>query len=195
MIKRLRSAHCSLTAVAATTLFALGACSSDHDRTPTEAAPTKETLAEALAATPKLSIVAGALGQTGLAQVFDGASAYTILAPDNAAFDALGELSEKLQRPANRAAMAAVLRDHTLPGYVTPADIETALKNKNGPVEIETMGDHTLTFRQSRNGIAVTSEDGSSAELAGPAVKASNGVAIPIDGLLKKVDAAVLSAS
>jgi uncharacterized surface protein with fasciclin (FAS1) repeats len=195
MIKRLRSAHCSLTAVAAMSLFALGACSSGYDQTPTETAPTKDTLAEAIAATPKLGIVAGALVQTGLGQVFDGASAYTILAPDDAAFKALGKLGEKLQSPANRAAMAAILRDHTLPGYVTPADIETALKNKNGPVEIETMGNHTLTFSQSGNGIEVTNEDGSNAELAGPAVKASNGVAIPIDGLLKKVDAAALSAS
>ena len=196
MITCLRSSsHCSLAAVAAMSLLALGACKSSNSQAPSEAAPTKDTLAEAIATTPKLSIVAGALGQTGLAQVFDGASAYTILAPDDAAFKALGKTSEKLRSPANRAAMAAILRDHVLPGYVTPAEIETALRNKHGSVDVETMGNHTLTFRQSGNGIEITNQDGSSAELAGPAVKASNGVAIPIDKVLKKVGASALSAS
>jgi hypothetical protein len=52
---------------------------------------------------------------------------------------------------------------------------------------MRTMGDHTLTFTRSNDTITVTSEDGASAEFAGEALRASNGVAIPLDGVLREV--------
>ena len=52
---------------------------------------------------------------------------------------------------------------------------------------MRTMGDHTLTFTAEGDTITVSAEDGSSAEFAGDALRASNGVAIPLDGVLRKV--------
>ena len=180
-----------LMAFAALSLLAASACSEDAEQGNEQASaePSDDTLAEALSGADDMSAVASALGDSGLAQVFDGAGSYTIFAPNDAAFDKLGEAGNALREPGQTAAMAAVLRDHIVPGYLTPADIEAALEAQDGRVKVETMGDHTLTFTRSGDGIMVTSEDGSRAMLTGTSLKASNGVAIALDGVLKKLDA------
>ncbi|MXO58055.1 hypothetical protein GRI89_00655 [Altererythrobacter salegens] len=177
-----------LAALAALSLLALGACDSSDASPSGDAAPTKDTLAEAISDDSSLSTISGALSQTGLAQVFDGVGSYTLLAPNNDAFDGLGDIGDDLRDPAQKAAMAAILRDHVLPGYMTPADIASAVEAKGGSVDVETMGNHKLTFSKSGKTIKVTGEDGSSALFTGDAVRASNGVAIPLDGVLKKFD-------
>ena len=84
--------------------------------------------------------------------------------------------------------MVAILRDHIVPGYLTPADIENAIElAEDGSVEIRTMGNHTLTFTSEGDTITVTGEDGASAKFAGDALRASNGVAIPLDTVLRKI--------
>ena len=180
-----------LAAFAALALLAVPACSADEtaDQTDAESEPTDDTLAAAISDADGLTVVASALGDSGLAQVFDGAGSYTIFAPNDAAFEALGETGAALREPGQSAAMAAVLRDHIVPGYLTPADIESAIEAQGGAVKVETMGDHALTFTRADDGIRVTSEDGSAAMLTGNALKARNGVAIALDGVLKKVDA------
>ena len=79
----------STSALAAAAL-ALQACSGgadDADR----AEVSSGTLASLVADADELSIVSETLGDAGLAQVFDGAAAYTLFAPQDAAFEALGE--------------------------------------------------------------------------------------------------------
>ncbi|WP_305098195.1 fasciclin domain-containing protein [Croceibacterium aestuarii] len=179
-----------LAALAALSLFALGACNSADKSQPEEPEriTASDTLAGAISADSSLSTVSEALGETGLAQVFDGAGSYTLLAPNNAAFDALGEIGDDLRNPARKAVLAAILRDHILPGYMTPKDIASAIDAKGGSVDVETMGNHTLTFSKSGDTIAVTGEDGAQAEIAGEALTANNGVAIPLNAVLKTFD-------
>lgn len=185
-----RTSRRPLAAFAALSFVSVSACSAEGgSQDQSTAEPSVETLAEALSDADDLSTVASALGDSGLVQVFDGAGSYTIFAPDDAAFEALGDAGAALREPGQSAAMAAVLRDHIVPGYLTPADIEAALEAQDGSVKVETMGDHSLTFTRADDGIKVTGEDGSSAMLTGTALQASNGVAITLDGVLKKVDA------
>jgi uncharacterized surface protein with fasciclin (FAS1) repeats len=178
------------TAFAAATLT-LGACADEAEDGQTgqaaEAEPSGETLAEAVSDAEGLTTVAEALRDVGLTQVFDGAGSYTILAPNDDAFAALGETREALTEPDQRAAIAAVLRDHIVPGYLTPADIEAAIDAQGGAVQAESMGEQTLRFTRDGEGIRVTSEDGSTAMIAGEALRARNGVAIPVDGVLKNL--------
>jgi uncharacterized surface protein with fasciclin (FAS1) repeats len=167
------------------------ACNSDSDDAgePT-AQVSRETLATVVADADGLSVAANAMSDAGLAQVFDGAAAYTMLVPQDSAFEALGEPGQALRSPEQRAAMVAVLRDHIVPGYLTPEDIANAIDQAdNGSVKMRTMGDHAVTFTQEGETITATSEDGSTAKFAGDALRASNGVAIPVDGVLKKVTA------
>jgi len=177
----------ALAALGAAAL-ALQGCSSNETGAEETAEASDETLAAMVAEADGLSTVSDALTEAGLAQVFDGAAAYTLFAPQDGAFEELGEAGDDLRSPEQRAAMVAILRDHIVPGYLTPDDIANAVEMADdGSVEMRTMGDHVLTFTGEGDVITVTSEDGSKASFAGDALRASNGVAIPLDGVLKKV--------
>lgn len=179
----------ALVALAATALVLQG-CSGDDAAEDEATEVSTKTLASLIMETDGLSTVAGVIGEAGLAEVFDGAASYTLLAPTDSAFDVLGEAGEELRSPEQRPAMVAVLRDHIVPGYLTPADIATAIEAADdGRVEMRTMGDHVVTFTGDGEAITVTAEDGATARFAGEALLGSNGVAIPLDGVLRKVDA------
>lgn len=154
--------------------------------TAAEASPTGQKLAAAVAGSAALSTFGKALTDTGVSGAFDGAASYTVFAPTDAAFGKLGDPGKLLFQPEQRAALAEVVRNHILPGYFTPSDIRSALDKANGKsVTMPTMGKGALTFAKSGDGISVTSSDGAKAMISGDPVLASNGVAIPVDGVLK----------
>jgi uncharacterized surface protein with fasciclin (FAS1) repeats len=162
----------------------LAACSGGNDDEEVTAAPSTETLAALVSRDDDLSTVSATLKDAGLAQVFDGTAAYTLLAPRDEAFEALGEAGTALRSEEQRPAMVAVLRDHIVPGYLTPADIDKAIElADDGKVAMRTMNGHTLTFAEADGAITATSEDGKTVRFDGDALLASNGVAIPVDGL------------
>ncbi len=187
MIERLCPPRPLLGAMAAAALLA--ACSEETgDDGDATADVSSDTLASMVADADGMSVAANAMSDAGLAPVFDGAAAYTVLVPQDSAFEALGEAGEDLRTAEQRPAMVAILRDHIVPGYLTPEDIANAIEqDDDGSVEMKTMGDHTLTFTQEGETITVSSEDGSTAQFAGEPLRASNGVAIPLDGVLKQV--------
>lgn len=172
-------------------LMPLAACSGNADKTsgakPEASASSGDTLAEALSGEGDLSKLNGALKDTGLSQVFDNGASYTIFAPTDAAFEKLGDAGKALVQAKDKALLAAVLRDHIVPGYLTPDDIGTAIDSQGGQVKVQTMGGHKLAFTREGKGYRVKGEDGSEAMIAGDPVTAADGVAIPVDGVLKKV--------
>ena len=177
-------------AFGAALLIPLAACGSGSQEGTAEpaASPGGGTLASAVTDAPGLTVVSTALKSTGLANVFDGAAPYTLLAPDDDAFGALGAAGTTLRQPENSAALAAILRDHILPGYVTVADIDAALKAANGKaVRMTTMGDTEVRFVREGDAVVVTAADGARAKIDGAALTASNGVVIPLDAVLRKL--------
>ncbi|WP_195908383.1 fasciclin domain-containing protein [Novosphingobium sp. Gsoil 351] len=186
--------HRSLAwALAALALVPLAACDKADKAATDDAAPkvSSETLTAAIGGTPGLTTVAAALKGTGLANVFDGTAPYTLLAPDDDAFGKLGETGTMLKAPENGAAMASVIKAHVLPGYVTVKDIDAALKAARGkPVRMTTMAGDEVTFVRDGEALSVTAADGSTARVSGSDVAAGNGVAIPVDTVLKKVPSA-----
>lgn len=178
-------------AMAAATALAVPACKSETaaDNDQAEASgPSGQTLAAMVAGADGLSTVSEGLKDAGLVQVFDGTAPYTVLAPRDAAFEKLGEAGADLKQPEQRAALAAILRDHILPGYLTPEDIGKAIDRAAGnSVKMKTMGDHVVSFARDGDVIVATQADGATARFAGDALLAGNGVAIPVDGVLKKV--------
>ena len=179
-----------LALAAAAGVLAIGACDSaaDDEANGDTTEVSSETLAEEVADADELSAVSEVLRDAGLAQVFDGTAAYTIFAPQDAALDKLGEAGKALRSPEDRPAMVAILRDHIVPGYLTPDDIAKAIEmDEDGTVEMRTMADHVLKFTREGETVTVTAEDGASARFAGDALRASNGVAIPIDGVLRNI--------
>ena len=168
----------------------LGACSKSEN-TPgenTKVAATANSLTGALDSAGGMSTVSGGLTSTGLATIFDGKGSYTVIAPTDAAFAKLGDTGAALTQPEQRSALAAILRDHIVPGELTAADIGKAIDAADDhAVKMRTMGSGDLTFRKASGGIQVTASDGATAMLAGTELKAKGSVAIPADGVLKKI--------
>lgn len=168
----------------------LTACADGNDTASEKAAvsadPAEQTLAAAIGGAPGLTTVSGALAEAGLAGVFDGPGSYTVLAPDDDAFAKLGDAGKTLTEAEHRAELVAILRGHILPGHLTPDAIKKAIAAKKGPVTVRTLADGSVTFAANGDAISVTGEDGTKATIDGEALVASNGVVLPIDGLVKK---------
>lgn len=173
-----------LTCLAAATMLA--GCSGDKTPQVAESGePSTQTLASSIGSAPGLKTFGTALKDTGIATVFDGTAAYTVFAPTDDAFGKLGDAGKALMQPEQKAALAEVLRDHVVPGYLTPQDIDGALAAAKGkPVKMPTMGKGSLTFARSGEAITVTSADGAVAKFDGQPLLAGNGVAIPVDTVL-----------
>lgn len=175
-----------LAAIAVMGLVPLAACSDNADEEAAAPAKAGGDLASALAGADDLSQFSAALTGAGLAEVFKGPGDYTVLAPDDAAFDKLGDSGKQLQQPDQKAILAAILREHILPGAMTREDIAQALDNAKGtPVTVATMGSGAVQFSKEGDAIIATGADGSRATLSADAVKGTNGVAIPINSFLK----------
>ena len=181
-----------LGTLSALALVSLAGCGQATDKTATAAAASEEpsgsTLNAAIGDAAGMSTLAAALKGTGLNSVFDGTAPYTLLAPQDGAFGALGDTAKMLTAPENGAAMVQVLKAHVLPGYMTVADIEASLTRAKGkPVRMTTMAGGEVTFARTGETLTVTAADGSTAKVSGKEITASNGVAIPVDAVLKKI--------
>lgn len=146
------------------------------------------TLAGALNSEGNMTKLQGALAKSELTGVFDGPGSYTLLAPNDAAFAALGEEGEALLDEEQHPLLVGLLREHMLPGHVTPELIAEAIKAKGGPVTMTTLGNGKLTFTQDGDSISVSLEDGTTASFTGTPIATSNGVLIPLDAVLVPKD-------
>lgn len=174
-----------MTFAAAFALAPLAACFDGTGNSSEEVVAADATLATALADSDNLSTIAQALGDTGLAQTFDGAGSYTVFAPTDDVFAGLGDAGAILMEEERRPLLVAVLRDHIVPGHLTPDSIRDAIGMQDGPVEMTTLGEGTLSFAIEGSDVVVTGPDNATARIAGDAIETSNGVAIPLDSLLK----------
>lgn len=171
---------------AATGLMVLAGCSQqDAGEKPVAATgdAAAGTVAAAVAGSADHRRLAAALTGTQLAPVLDGKGDYTLLAPSDAAFEALGDKATALAGEDQRPLMIAVLRGHILPGQVTPKAIEAAIARKQGPVEMRTMAGGTVRFSKSGDGYTV-SNGAETANLSGATIAAANGAVLPVDKVL-----------
>lgn len=182
-----------LASIAATAL-ALGGCERAEDG---EAATLAEdtvdqTLTASISQADGLSTVAGVITEANLAAVFDGASAYTVLAPTDDAFAELGDAAEQLTPDGDTAPMIALLRNHIVTGHLRPDDLRTALADdEDGEVEMASVGSDPVTFMMDGDTIVARGPDGAQVRLlVDRAVEANNGVLIPVDGILRRLPTA-----
>jgi len=152
--------------------------------------PGRETVAAGLAGDGDLSRLNGIVGNAGLADLLGGTGPYTVFAPDNGAFDALGaERADALNGAAMRPQAIALLRAHIVPGVVTRNDLEAAIqRNGTRPTHMRTMAGGELTFTRDGEAIVVAGEGGSHARLVEETLS-SNGAIERIDGLLVPAEA------
>ncbi|KWV95417.1 fasciclin domain-containing protein [Erythrobacter sp. AP23] len=172
--------------VAIVSLPLLAACGDVEPDQP-EIATTEDgslTLAAALGTNDDLGRLQQALAQSELSGVFDGPASYTVLAPTDMAFEDLRTDGTALLEEDQRPILVAILRDHLLPGHVTPEGIEEAIRTQGGPVTMTTLGETDVVFTKSGDTITVEMGGAARATLSGTAIAANNGVVIPIDSVL-----------
>jgi uncharacterized surface protein with fasciclin (FAS1) repeats len=181
--------HKIMTATTLALALALSGCGQDGDGKTAAVAQSGETnLAKALDGKDNMSTVSDALKTTGLGGIFANAGSYTLIAPTDTAFTQLGEKAEALESKEDSAALAAIVRAHLVPGYLTRDDIAKAIEaNAGKPVKMVTLGNTQLEFAKNGDAITVTSEDGATGRLAGEAVAAGPSIALPVDAVLKRL--------
>lgn len=143
------------------------------------------TVAVAIEADGDLGRIEEIARNAGLLELLGGTGPYTLFAPDDAAFAALGEgRAEELKGEALRPQAIALLRAHIVPGVVARRDLVAALERAGAePVEMRTMAGGVLTFSREGDAIVVSGADGARARLVEETL-ASNGAVQRVDALL-----------
>ena len=173
----------ALATVAA--LLATTACNKgdgDHKNAQTSEASKiagDKTIAAGLPADSKFMASAKA---AGLDQTLAGPGPYTVLVPDDAAFNGAGDTFAT--DPSNRAQLTGAITNLILPGTVLVADIDRAIDNNKGKDVLATMGGGTLTATKEGGKTVMTDSAGHKATITKGDEMFSNGVVHHIDAVL-----------
>jgi len=160
--------------------FGVAACGGGDDETTgsttaTEekaSAATEENVVAVAQQTPDLSTLVKAVGAAGLVETLEGPGPYTVFAPTNKAFEALGGTLDTLLEPQNKAELAEILTYHVVPGELTSSELSDGQK-------LKTVQGDTLEVRIAGGEVTVNG-----AKVVTPDVEASNGVVHVIDEVL-----------
>lgn len=162
----------------------IAGCSSEAETTAQAEGASSATLATLLAEADGFGTASRALVDTGLAPVFDGPGTYTLLAPSDDAFGALGQAGTALMAEDQRAVLVALLRNHIVPGQIDVASVRSAIEAKGGPVQMRTLGGGTVSFSLEGENLVVAGEGQRAVIDTAGQVIASNGAMLPIDAVL-----------
>lgn len=181
-----------LTLATSGALFALAACNAGGadgnaatpDAQTSEAAKAAgdKTIATGLAADGKFMAAAKA---AGLDQTLAGPGPYTVIAPDDAAFNGLpAGTYDNWVKPSNRAQLTGVMTNMILPGTVMAEDIGKAIDAGKGKAVLATMGGGTLTATKEGDSIVLTDATGKKATVTKPDDRFTNGVVHHVNAVL-----------
>ena len=176
-----------LTTIAAAGVLALGAagCGDDGEdsaasattpaetSTPTPSAEAAQDIVALASATPDLSTLVSAVQAADLVETLQGDGPFTVFAPTNDAFTAVGQDTlDTLLAPEGKEQLTDILTYHVVPGELTAADLED--------------GQELTTVQGGKLQVSIEGEEVriGDATVAMPDVEASNGVVHVIDGVL-----------
>jgi uncharacterized surface protein with fasciclin (FAS1) repeats len=124
------------------------------------------------AETPELSTLVDAVTAAELVETLEEPGPYTVFAPTNEAFEALGNTLDTLLEPANKEELTEILTYHVVPGELTASELSDGQ-------QLETVQGDSLRVKIDGEEVTV---DG--AKVVTPDVEASNGVVHVIDEVL-----------
>lgn len=167
---------------AALALFALSACDSETGASTASGTElTDATLGEAMASEPQASGLVAAIDKAGLSEIFSAPAGYTVIAPPNEAFEGVGDGTGGVPT----AVLAAMLREHMLPGQLDIDAIRAAIGENGGKVTLATLGTGMIEFTLDGETVVATHVDSKQqVRLTGSGVQANNGALLLADGLL-----------
>jgi uncharacterized surface protein with fasciclin (FAS1) repeats len=143
----------------------------------TEAAPT-QNIVEIASATADLSTLVTAVQAAGLVETLSGEGPFTVLAPTNAAFEALPEGTlDTLLKPENKEQLSDILTYHVVSGSVMSSDLTNGQK-------VKTVNGQELTVEITDGNVFFVDAKGGKAQVTTADVKATNGVVHIINAVL-----------
>ena len=126
-----------------------------------------------------------AVKAAGLVETLKGPGPFTVLAPVNAAFDALpAGTVETLLKPENKDTLTTILTCHVIPAKALSTDIAKMAMDDGGAHVVETVGGCKLTLKADGGKVTITDENGTVANVTIADVLQSNGVIHVIDAVL-----------
>jgi uncharacterized surface protein with fasciclin (FAS1) repeats len=179
----MRSSRFALLLAVPALALGAAACGDDDEDSGAAAAPAATATAEPAAtgqdivalaqATPDLSTLVEAVTAADLAGTLQGDGPFTVFAPTNDAFTAVGgDTLDQLLAPAGKQQLTDVLTYHVVPGELTADALEDGQ-------QLETVQGERLRVRVRDGEVTV-----GGATVSQPDVEASNGVVHVIDGVL-----------
>lgn len=155
---------------------------------------TNDIVTNALNSADHTTLVA-AVQAAGLVETLQGAGPFTVFAPTNEAFAALpAGTVDTLLLPESKDMLTTVLTCHVVAGDVTSAQLMEQIEAGGGSATLDTVGGCplTATMNEAGDGIVITDENGTAANVTIADVKQSNGEIHVIDAVLtpKAADAA-----
>lgn len=181
-MKNNRNWALALAGVASLSIAACDQGAPEGDATIETAAEESGTLASAIGAD---STLGKAVEQAGLADVFAGPGPYTVLAPTDAAFEALpaGGLDALMADDAKEQ-LGQVLTYHVLPGAILGEDLAKAIEAGGGSTEVPTLGGATLTAKMDGDTLVFVDAAGGEARVGESLTDLDNGVVHRLDAVL-----------
>lgn len=126
-----------------------------------------------------------AVKAAGLVDTLMGAGPFTVLAPVNAAFDALpAGTVDTLLKPENKDQLVKVLTCHVIGAEAMSSAIMKMVKDDGGMHKVKTVGGCELMLKDDGGKITITDETGGVANVTIADVDQSNGVIHVIDKVL-----------
>jgi uncharacterized surface protein with fasciclin (FAS1) repeats len=147
--------------------------------------PSKNIIQNAVNSKDHTTLVA-AVKAAGLVETLQGTGPFTVFAPTNAAFAKLpAGTVDNLLKPENKAMLTKVLTYHVVPGRMTTAQLEKAVKDGGGMAKLKTVAGEELTVKDAGNGkLSITDAKGDVAMVTVSNVLQSNGVIQVVDTVL-----------
>ncbi len=134
---------------------------------------------------PDHTTLVAAVQAAGLVETLKGEGPFTVLAPVNAAFEALpAGTVETLLKPENKDTLTTILACHVIPAKALSTDITKMVMDDGGAHVVDTVGGCKLTLKAADGKVTVTDENGNVANVTIADVIQSNGVIHVIDAVL-----------
>jgi uncharacterized surface protein with fasciclin (FAS1) repeats len=126
-----------------------------------------------------------AVQAAGLVETLKGDGPFTVLAPVNAAFDALpAGTVDNLLKPESKDTLVKILTCHVIPAKALSTDISSMAMADGGTHEVTTAGGCKLWLKADGGTVTITDEAGGTATVTIADVLQSNGVIHVIDKVL-----------
>lgn len=147
-------------------------------------APGQRTLAQEIAATPRLSTFAAELSASGDARP-GAAAAITVFAPGDDAYTRLAPgVAAALLEPENRDTLTRLMDYRLVEGRVDAAELRRRVAAGGGRASLPTLEGEALSVTLTGDTLTLTDADGDRAYLTAPEIVRPNGVLHVVNGIL-----------